>query len=115
MGKKLYFCDKAVFSDNTFEYSDVSLSSSYTGLTNYADADYRYSNTYTVNGNIWTFTATIMHAGIDISATEPSGHFLWYKKTQSGNVLLGTGRTISVDASTFGMGGAVVGVWTDDP
>lgn len=115
MGKKLYFCDKAVFSDNTFEYSDVSLSSSYTGLTNYADADYRYSNAYTVNGNIWTFTATIMHAGIDISATEPSGHFLWYKKTQSGNVLLGTGRTISVDASTFGMGGAVVGVWTDEP
>lgn len=112
--KALYVCDKTLYTDETFEYSAVSLSSTYAAVTQLADADWRYWHSYSVSANLWRFDAHLTHGGIDVTATMPADNFLWYKKTQVGKTLLGSGQTITVDVTGFELGGAVVGVYTDE-
>ena len=109
----LYTTTKVLYSDDSFGYSDVSVSSTYAAVEMIAVNDYRYSHTYEVNGVNWTFTAKLTHAGVDITDTAP-GTFEWYKKQQAGKTLLGTGKTITIDTTQFIYGGSVVGVYTDE-
>lgn len=85
-----------------------------TCLTHQAGPIYRYWNEYSISGNIWTFTAHLTRSGVDVTDDVSVTNFKWYKKTQAGQVLLGTGKTIAIDVSIFNYGGSVVGVYTDE-
>lgn len=110
----LYVCDKTTYSDTTYEYTDVSVSSAYAAVNQLAENDWKYFHFYAVSGNLWSFEAHLYHAGIDVTQDIPADNFLWYKKTQAGKTLLGSGRTITVDVTGFELGGAVVGVYSDE-
>lgn len=69
------------------------------------DHQYEYIN----NGTQARFTAYAYQAGNDISSTIDAEKFTWYRKTESGEVYLGSGRTVTVNISDVGYGAEIVG------
>lgn len=68
-------------------------------LTNYNASD------------IVTLEAKVYQNGLDIHTDYPAPWFSWHKKTEDGIKTIGSGYTMTIDKTSFGYGGTVVGIF----
>lgn len=77
-----------------------------------------YDHTYTISGGVATFTAHVYQKGAEITNTFADSCFGWSYRLGSNVtgtpsiVSLGTGKTKTINVSTLGFGGHVIGTFT---
>lgn len=65
------------------------------------------------DGNV-TFTAAVYSGGADVHTEWPEEAFTWLRRTEDGDISIGTGYTLTVKKIDFGFGGVVVGRFNTD-
>lgn len=85
------------------------------GVTNSLNKMLLYNITHlTNNNNTTTLYAHVWKEGIEITSSFAANQFEWFKRDDSGETLLGTGSSITVNNSDFVYSGVVVGRFTID-
>lgn len=100
--------DLEVWERLKLEYTDGTISYTTPVLVDINKSELSLYTDYTKTGNIATFTARVMYGDEDVTNQYDDRLFKWYKKTESGEIFIGTGKLITLNASEMGYGGTVV-------
>lgn len=127
----LYVCQKTTLTDGTFLWSSVSLSSAYEAAkeaSNLAGAAgeaasaamdaasaLRYDHTFskTADGT-YLFSAHLWSGQDDVTDDVDADRFVWWLRTEDGDVFLGRGPTMSVPEARAGWRASVLGGYEDE-
>lgn len=83
------------------------------GVTNSLNKILLYNITHVANNNnTTTLNAHVWKEGVEVTSSFAASQFEWYKRDDSGETLLGTGSTITVNNSDFVYTGVVLGRFT---
>lgn len=83
------------------------------GVTNSLNKILLYNITHvTNNNNTTTLNAHVWKEGVEVTSSFSANQFEWYKRDDSGETLLGTGSSITVNNSDFVYTGVVLGRFT---
>jgi hypothetical protein len=94
---------------------DASLQSLTTKVNGISDGNLVYQTPYVTNGKNVTISAVVYKDGKDATQTFPASCFTWAKRTENGETPLGSGYSVTVDKSTYGYGGTVIGRFETPP
>lgn len=84
-----------------------------TGVTNSLNKILLYNITHVLNNNnTTTLTAHVWKEGAEVTSGFETSQFTWFKKTEAGEVSLGSGYSVTVNNNDFEYTGTVVGRFT---
>lgn len=100
--------DLEVWERLKLEYTDGTISYTNPVLVDISKSELSLYTDYTKTGNIATFTAYVMYGNENVTSQYDDRLFKWYKKTETGEIFIGSGKSITLNASEMGYGGTVV-------
>jgi hypothetical protein len=68
-----------------------------------------YDHTYTHEGDMYTFTASLHKGGVDITDEVDPNLFVWFLKNEEGEDVLGRGKTWTISGDDVGYRGVIIG------
>lgn len=74
---------------------------------------YDHTYTYDPTTKVYSFTATATKAGTDVTNEYPDDFFIWYLKTEADTTFLGSGKTLTLPASSAIYTGTILGALED--
>ena len=84
-----------------------------TGVTNSLNKILLFNITHVLNNNnTTTLTAHVWKEGVEVTSSFEASQFTWFKKTEAGEVSLGSGYSVTVNNNDFEYTGTVVGRFT---
>jgi len=85
------------------------------GITELVESNVTFTVLYGNNGDgTTTLTAKLYNGDRDITMNYPPFRYSWLKRTETGDVFLGYGYSITVTNTDYGYGGVVVGIFDTD-
>lgn len=100
--------DLEVWERLKLEYTDGTISYTNPVLVDISKSELSLYTDYTKTSNIATFTAYVMYGNENVTSQYDDKYFKWYKKTESGEIFIGSGKTITVNTRDMGYGGTIV-------
>ena len=92
----------------------VSLGETNTALQGVTDGSLLFQTPYTWsnNGQTANFQAVVYKAGVNVINDYPATWFNWFLRTETGEQRIQIGKSVSVNKSTLGYGGTIIGRFT---
>ena len=92
---------------------ETKLSQTTTDLHGVTDGTLLYNAKYQDNGDgTTTISAVLYKAGKDVTKEYPAAWFAWSRRTESGEVFLQYGYSVTVNNNDYMFGGVVIGQFT---